>query len=326
MSSPPSGTPDLEDVAHELKFRREAMGLSVQDLFSRTRINPDFINALEAGDFHVLPEAYVRMFLRKVAQEVGADPDDIIIAYDRAALKQVRDEAAVEPAALTREGRSIWVVAGAASLILIGFVGLVLLSHEPEQKEDPLGLSVSRGESTTAPSSVEPPPQPQPAPATSPTPSPPTESSDQESASTETLKPPDSDRPTTESRSPGPATSDTEETDRVVAAYSMTPEVYGLPDAATLGLTAIGLGTATLNVQADGEVVFDGVVASGRRVSWEAGERFIVDVDRGQDIRLDLLGRPLTSTDGALADENRRVRLYISRASIWVEEIESITP
>ena len=106
----------------------------------------------------------------------------------------------------------------------------------------------------------------------------------------------------------------------------MTPEVYGLPDAATLGLTAIGLGTATLNVQADGEVVFDGVVASGRRVSWEAGERFIVDVDRGQDIRLDLLGRPLTSTDGALADENRRVRLYISRASIWVEEIESITP
>ena len=51
-----------------------------------------------------------------------------------------------------------------------------------------------------------------------------------------------------------------------------------------------------------------------------------MDVVRGQDIRLDLLGRPLTSTDGALADENRRVRLYISRASIWVEEIESITP
>ena len=38
----------MDELIQELKAQRESLGLSIQDLFQRTRINSDFLEALEA--------------------------------------------------------------------------------------------------------------------------------------------------------------------------------------------------------------------------------------------------------------------------------------
>ena len=347
--------PDVEDVAHELRTRREAMGLSVQDLFGRTRINPKFIDALEAGEFHVLPEAYVRMFLRKVAQEVGSDPDEIIVAYDRASLRQAREEAQSKLPSSNRDSGPGWVVAAAGALILAGIAGLILLNQEPANSVDTPEATVSSGttrqvESRATPSVSASDSRAPIVPSTSSTPA----VRGNADAGGESALP----SPTPRSASPVPPLANTAEAavgddditpeqlpviesaaavgemddqtpaerERVVAAYSLTPEIYGLSEATKIVLSAVGLGTSSISIRADEETQFTGVIPSGRRLSWEARDRFLVEVDRSRDVQFDLQGKTLPPTEGALAGENRKVRLFISRASIWVEEIAPTSP
>ncbi len=318
----------MEDVAHELRTRRESLGLSVHDLFSRTRINAEFITALEAGDFHVLPEAYIRMFLRKVAQEVGADPDEVIVAYDRATLRKAREDD-VSATAARRDTGSRWVVVGASSLMLIGLVGLILLNQDPTadlatspDENRPVEAAVPGNQVTSVS-------QPEHMPVSAGSASESTASTARPSATASPLTRSERDvsraTPTPSSDAPPAGDRTVTTRERVVAAYSLTPQTYGLPGAPRITLSAIGLGTSTIAVRADGEPLFAGLVASGRRLTWEAEERFLVEVDRGSDVRLDLLGKTL-ATEGALAEEGRKVRLFISRASIWVEEIEPSRP
>jgi len=73
----------MQEIAEALKTQREAKGLTIDDLFQRTRINRDFLNALETGQFDLLPDAYAKLFLKKFAQEVGLDVELILAQYDR---------------------------------------------------------------------------------------------------------------------------------------------------------------------------------------------------------------------------------------------------
>ncbi len=76
-----------------LRAAREARGLSIADLATRTRITARHIAAIEAGDFASLPgRPYVLGFARSYAREVGID--------DRAIADAVRrelDAAAPQP-------------------------------------------------------------------------------------------------------------------------------------------------------------------------------------------------------------------------------------
>lgn len=71
------------EIAETLKNQREAKGLTIDDLFQRTRINMDFLRALESGQFDILPETYVRLFIKKYAQEVGLNAEDVLAEYDK---------------------------------------------------------------------------------------------------------------------------------------------------------------------------------------------------------------------------------------------------
>ncbi|MGA1197638.1 MAG: helix-turn-helix domain-containing protein, partial [Candidatus Latescibacterota bacterium] len=71
------------EIAEALKKQREAKGFTIDDLFQRTRINTDFLRALESGQFHILPETYVRLFIKKYAQEVGLNVEEILSEYDK---------------------------------------------------------------------------------------------------------------------------------------------------------------------------------------------------------------------------------------------------
>jgi len=46
-----------QEIAEILKTQRENLGLSIGDIYEHTRINPEFIKVLEAGQFELLPVA-----------------------------------------------------------------------------------------------------------------------------------------------------------------------------------------------------------------------------------------------------------------------------
>ena len=72
-----------QEIAEILKTQRENLGLSIDDIYQHTRINPEFIKVLEAGQFELLPVAYARLFLKTYAQELGLDVQDILSRFDR---------------------------------------------------------------------------------------------------------------------------------------------------------------------------------------------------------------------------------------------------
>ncbi len=72
-----------ETFYHEFKQLRVAQGISLEDISARTRINIRFLEALERGEFEVLPKTYMRLFLRSYCQGIGAD--------EKEALKQLEE-------------------------------------------------------------------------------------------------------------------------------------------------------------------------------------------------------------------------------------------
>lgn len=73
----------------ELKKHRQAKQISLMQVSAATRINIKFLEEIEEGRFSVLPEPYVRAFLREYAQSVELNPADALRQYDDA-VKQTR--------------------------------------------------------------------------------------------------------------------------------------------------------------------------------------------------------------------------------------------
>jgi cytoskeletal protein RodZ len=72
----------MDSVFQELKRAREARHLSISDVSDVTLINIRFLEAIEEGHTDILPQTYVRAFIREYANCVGLDPADIMKRYD----------------------------------------------------------------------------------------------------------------------------------------------------------------------------------------------------------------------------------------------------
>jgi cytoskeleton protein RodZ len=69
--------------SQELKARREALGLSLADVFQRTRISVVYLQAIENNDFHLLPvPVYAKNFIKTYASALGIDSEPILINYE----------------------------------------------------------------------------------------------------------------------------------------------------------------------------------------------------------------------------------------------------
>ena len=66
----------------ELKAHRESHNIEISEISERTKINPRFLQAIESGDFSVLPSVYLRLFLRSYAIEIGFDPDKTLNDFE----------------------------------------------------------------------------------------------------------------------------------------------------------------------------------------------------------------------------------------------------
>jgi cytoskeletal protein RodZ len=83
---PADGRPTPADVGGQLVAQREAAGLTVDEIASRTRIRGSLIRAMESGDFAPCGGAvYARGHLRSIAHVTGGDDKALVAAYDRMA-------------------------------------------------------------------------------------------------------------------------------------------------------------------------------------------------------------------------------------------------
>lgn len=74
----------LNIFSEELRNKREEVGLTIQQISSKTRIDKKFIEFIEQGNFTFLPELYVKSFLREYAEVIGLNPEETIKKYQLA--------------------------------------------------------------------------------------------------------------------------------------------------------------------------------------------------------------------------------------------------
>ncbi|MDP3831468.1 MAG: DUF4115 domain-containing protein [Ignavibacteriaceae bacterium] len=76
----------FETFSAELKEARESLGMSLEQLANKIKIDIKFLEAIEKGDFTFLPVIYVRAFLKEYARTIGLDENKILKKFS-----QIRD-------------------------------------------------------------------------------------------------------------------------------------------------------------------------------------------------------------------------------------------
>ena len=73
----------INNTFQALKEKREALGLTLKDIFQRTRITAVNLEAIENGKLHLLPvPIYTKNFIKTYARTLGIDSKPILDSYE----------------------------------------------------------------------------------------------------------------------------------------------------------------------------------------------------------------------------------------------------
>ncbi|MCY3870882.1 MAG: DUF4115 domain-containing protein [Gemmatimonadetes bacterium] len=302
-----------QEIAEILKTQRENLGLSIDDIYEHTRINPEFIKVLEAGQFDLLPVAYARLFLKTYAQALNLNIRDILSRFERSvALPRERVTAPPPPErGINRSAIFISLLAFAVIAVVI----IILNSREETPLTAPLDTTTSPLPIPDSTESVI--------------------STEQISISEEDM-PSDSAksgqemqlRDSTESVTPSLSENQMMPSDIVAETPASQPapavlSTYNLPipgviaEGEIMTLFGVARETAHLSITADDRGVFAGVLPVGQQQRWLAHDRFQVVIQRANAISLSLQNQPLEFA----SPPDRGLRLTIYRTLIKVEEL-----
>lgn len=86
----------MSELGQQLREARLEKGMSLDDVQEMTKIRKRYLEAIEAGDYKVLPGSfYVRAFIKTYAETVGLNPDELLEEHKEVSLSQ--PEATMEP-------------------------------------------------------------------------------------------------------------------------------------------------------------------------------------------------------------------------------------
>lgn len=140
------------DFFEELKQERERRKITLAEISDATLINLKMLEALEQGDVNVLPQAYVRAFIREYAGVVGLDKQETLNKYDRwlAIHNKSESDKPLKPAqesAPVDKPKELWtdklqrlmpsilrIGAAVVLLVLVDIVLWTVLDKEPQQE------------------------------------------------------------------------------------------------------------------------------------------------------------------------------------------------
>ena len=145
----------MSDLHKKLKALRREQKIDLAAIEKRTKINLEYLKAIESGNFEVLPSTYIRLFLKAYCVEIGADPVDalrqmniLLGAEEPEAISVAAEETLVvengelvdgtEPIAMEHpphKVRSDWLKGAAMIVLLIFSIYIVkqIVSEQPPQ-------------------------------------------------------------------------------------------------------------------------------------------------------------------------------------------------
>ncbi|GGG11818.1 RodZ domain-containing protein [Paenibacillus abyssi] len=87
----------MSELGELLKKARNERGLSLENIEEMTKIRKRYLEAIEEGDYKVLPgNFYVRAFVKNYAETVGLDAEEVLRLYNNE-IPSVPNEAKLEP-------------------------------------------------------------------------------------------------------------------------------------------------------------------------------------------------------------------------------------
>ncbi|MCL5267577.1 MAG: DUF4115 domain-containing protein [Bacteroidetes bacterium] len=132
----------MESFSEHLKRQREERKIRLSDVAVQTRISLKFLEAIEAGNFEILPKTYIRAFIRDYAAAIGLDPDETMKRFDLyleslspQAQKVEADTSQKEPGKsvnLTRTQKIAAAIGGVIVLVVLSY-----LAFSPTRKPSP---------------------------------------------------------------------------------------------------------------------------------------------------------------------------------------------
>lgn len=119
----------MSDLGQLLKKARLDRGISLDQLEEMTKIRKRYLEAIEEGDYKILPGSfYVRAFIKSYSESVGLDPSEVLALYGNA-IPAPAVETAAEPTirrkrsnARNTERFSKW----ASNILMLSFILLIL--------------------------------------------------------------------------------------------------------------------------------------------------------------------------------------------------------
>ena len=79
-----------------LKSHRESKDIEISEICEFTKIHPRYIEAIESGDYNVLPTVYMRLFLRAYADFIGVDSEKALEDFELHTTGKVQQKTAIE--------------------------------------------------------------------------------------------------------------------------------------------------------------------------------------------------------------------------------------
>ena len=85
----------LKKFSEELKSTRKKKKLTLDKIFNKTRIDIKYLEAIEDGNFSIMPDVYIRAFLKEYAKSIGQDENETLEKYKIAQSGKIYSD--VEP-------------------------------------------------------------------------------------------------------------------------------------------------------------------------------------------------------------------------------------
>ncbi len=82
----------LKKFSEELKSVREKKKIKLEQIFNRTRIDIKYLKAIESAEFSVMPDVYIRAFLKEYAEYIGLNANETLEKYKLAQSGKLYEE------------------------------------------------------------------------------------------------------------------------------------------------------------------------------------------------------------------------------------------
>jgi cytoskeletal protein RodZ len=269
-----------DEFFQELKRIRESKGLRLEDISSRYKIRPSFLESIESGSFEDLPEpVYTKTFIKTYAGLLGVDTGPILARYAKYIEKTMPSPPPEAPKGRVREERAenaifdrLGSMGGRLGWAVLTLAVVVILSIYVFQDsgERPVQVKTTARETLNPPEKLpETPPVEAPqAPAVQQ----PEAAPQQAPAQTEQKKP-EAPPPAEKKEPPPPA-----------------PSAAG-----ALSLTIEATEAAWVQVKADKTPAVQKLMQAGEKLTTEAKERITVDLGNAGGVQITFQGQSLGS-------------------------------